>query len=310
MSYILGGTHGEQNTFEKNIASFALLSIHESQSLVNTTRAFTVPQGNSLVIPKMGKPITFQDYNDAGTALPKAGNGVVQTPDIEQVSVTATEVIAITEYSKSIASTAAFGLAQSLGANLAAAYLEKIDQRVAKAYTEFQSGADVLYTGQQDGFDRIQSLGEVELALNGSVVGLVRKVKAKWHKYGLPGNPVIVLHPDQAEDLLAELTGAAVASTNGTSLSSLGDRLLESGMREVTVYGVRVMFSRFLATAGSDLVGAYYTQDAIAGLQKETFEVMSGVHPYGRTNWITAQGYFGANVIDERMGGKIIIKTA
>ena len=310
MSYQLIGTHGEANTFEKNIANFALLSIHESQNLMSTTRGFTVPQGNTLVLPKMGKPITFQDYNDTGTALPKAGNGIVQTPDIEQVSVNATEVIAVTEYSKSIASTAAFGLAQSLGANLASAYMEKVDQRVAKSFTEFQTGADVLYTGQADGFNRIQSLGEVELALNGSVVQMVRKIKAKWHKYGLPGAPVVVLHPDQAESLLGELTGAAVASTNGTSLSSLGDRLLENDMREVTIYGIRVMFSRFLATAGSDLVGAYYTQDAIASLTKETFEVMTGVHPYGRTNWITAQGYFGVNVIDERLGGKIVIKTA
>jgi hypothetical protein len=45
MAYVLNGSNGEANGFERNIASFALMAVHESSGLVNFTNVVTPTQG-------------------------------------------------------------------------------------------------------------------------------------------------------------------------------------------------------------------------------------------------------------------------
>ena len=89
MAYVLNGANNEADGFTAAIAGFALRAMHESVGLVNTTNVVTPTQGNELLVPNFA-PITYQDYNPAGTGGTwGTGNSVVQNPALEQQSITA-----------------------------------------------------------------------------------------------------------------------------------------------------------------------------------------------------------------------------
>ena len=212
-----------------------------------------------------------------------------------QGSVTASPAVATTAFDIFYGWTTSFQLAATLGAELGESFAEKVDQRVAAAFLSFKvSPANSYYATSADGFDRVLSLGAMELVASGatgssatpgfssdSVLEMIRNVKQNWKVARMPGNPVIVIDSNGNDGdvgstlnrLLKELTGAAVggASSGGSNLSALGNELLASGKIE-NIYGCQVMATTFLPAATrtilgdagqSCIVGAYFGDSAV-----------------------------------------------
>ena len=331
MAYILGGDSGEGYGFEKAIANFAIRAVHESVGLVNLTSVVTPTQGNVFEIPTFA-PITYQDYNPAGSGGNVSGNASEQNPALGQNSITASPTAAATAFDIFYGWTTAFNLAASLGAELGESFAEKVDQRVAQAFLSFKATpGNNYYDTSADGFDRVMALGAQELWApdvggNGaaaagfsatSVLELIRNVKLNWKKARLPGSPVLVLDQDTQFRLLGELTGGAVSQTGGSNLSDLGNELLASGKIE-NIYGCMVMFTTFLPrvtrVVGNQssvaLVGAYFGDQAVYTVMKQGLEIKMGEKPGGLQMWITGVGYFGSGAGDLRRGGAINIQLA
>ena len=331
MAYILGGSSGESNGFEKAIANFAIRAVHESTGLVNMTTVVTPTQGNVFEIPIFA-PITYQDYNPAGSGGDVQGDASEQNPTLGQNSITASPAVAATAFDIFYGWTTSFNLAASLGAELGDSFAEKVDQRVAKAYTSFKAtpGNTNYSSTPVDGFARPTQLGAMELRAVGasggtptagftsaSVLELVRNVKQNWKRARLPGNPSLVLDVDYSMTrLLSELTGGAVSQSGGSNLSDLGNELLRDGKIE-NIYGCQVMFTTFLSTASravaggsaeNVLVGAYYGDQAVYTVMKQGLEIKMGEKPGGLQQWLTGIGYFGCGVGDLRRGGAINIE--
>ena len=344
MAYVLGGGNSESNGFEKAIANFAIRAVHESTGLVNFTTVVTPTQGNVFEIPIFA-PITYQDYNPAGSGGNVQGNASEQNPALGQNSITASPTVAATAFDIFYGWTTAFNLASALGSELGESYAEKVDQRVAKAFTSFKATvSNANYSTSSDGFTRPSQLGAMELLVSGatggtvtpgftavSVLELVRNVKQAWKTARLPGSPVLVLDSNGASEgdvagqtgsslnrLLAELSGGAVSQSGGANLSDLGNELLRTGRIE-NVYGCQIMFTTFLstasraiagATAADCLVGAYFGDQALYTVLKEGLEIKMGEKPGGLQMWLTGIGYFGSGVGDLRRGGAINIQQA
>jgi hypothetical protein len=326
MAYILNGSSGESSGFEKAIAGFALRAVHESQGLVNMTSVVTPTQGNQFEIPSFA-PITYQDYNPAGTGGTVSGDASEQNPAISQNSITATPAVAATAFDIFYGWTTSFQLAATLGSELGDSYAEKVDQRVAKAFTAFKATpGNTNYSASVDGFTRASALGAMELRASGATGGtatagftsatvmeLIRNVKQNWKRARLPGAPVVVLDGDYSyARLLGELTGGAV----NNNLSDMGNELLSTGAIQ-NIYGVTVMFTTFLPTASravaggaaeNVLVGAYFDQSAIYTVLKNGLEIKMGEKPGGLQQWLTGVAYFGSGVGDGRRGGAINIE--
>jgi len=103
MAYVLGGGQNEADGFTTAIANFALRAMHESTGLVEFTQVVAPNQGNQYLVPNFA-PITYQDYNPAGSAT---GDGfgspplaVEQNPALGQGSITATPAVAATAFDK------------------------------------------------------------------------------------------------------------------------------------------------------------------------------------------------------------------
>lgn len=331
MAYVLSGGNGESNGFEKAIANFAIRAVHESMGLVNTTTVVTPTQGNVFEIPIFA-PITYQDYNPAGSGGNVQGNASEQNPALGQNSITASPTVAATAFDIFYGWTTAFNLAATLGAELGESYAEKVDQRVAGAFTSFKATvSNAFYSPTpSDGFARPTQLGAMELRAVGatggtptagftatSVLELVRLVKQNWKSSRLSGSPMIVLDTQASMTrLLGELTGGAVSTTGGSNLSDLGNELLRTGRIE-NVYGCAVMFTTFLTTASravaggaaeNVLVGAYYADQALYTVLKEGLQIKMGEKPGGLQMWLTGIGYFGSGVGDLRRGGAINVE--
>ena len=326
MAYILGGSSGESNGFEKAIAGFALRAVHESQGLVNMTSVVTPTQGNQFEIPSFA-PITYQDYNPAGTGGTVSGDASEQNPAITQHSITATPAVAATAFDIFYGWTTSFQLAATLGSELGDSYAEKVDQRVAAAFTAFKATpGNTNYSASVDGFTRASALGAMELRASGATGGtatagftsatvmeLIRNVKQNWKRARLPGSPVVVLDGDHSyARLLGELTGGAVSN----NLSDMGNELLSTGAIQ-NIYGVTVMFTTFLPTASravaggaaeNVLVGAYFDSSAIYTVLKNGLEIKMGEKIGGLQQWLTGIAYFGSGVGDGRRGGAINIE--
>ncbi len=326
MAYILNGSSGESSGFEKAIAGFALRAVHESQGLVNMTSVVTPTQGNTFEIPSFA-PITYQDYNPAGTGGTVSGDASEQNPSIAQNSITASPAVAATAFDIFFGWTTSFQLAATLGSELGDSYAEKVDQRVAKAFTSFKATpGNTNYSASVDGFTRASALGAMELRASGATGGtatagftsatvmeLIRNVKQNWKRARLPGSPVVVLDGDYSyARLLGELTGGAVSN----NLSDMGNELLSTGAIQ-NIYGVSVMFTTFLPTASravaggsaeNVLVGAYFDQSAIYTVLKNGLEIKMGEKPGGLQQWLTGVAYFGSGVGDGRRGGAINIE--
>jgi hypothetical protein len=326
MAYILGGSSGESNGFEKAIAGFALRAVHESQGLVNMTSVVTPTQGNQFEIPSFA-PITYQDYNPAGTGGTVSGDASEQNPAITQHSITATPAVAATAFDIFYGWTTSFQLAATLGSELGDSYAEKVDQRVAAAFTAFKATpGNTNYSASVDGFTRASALGAMELRASGATGGtatagftsatvmeLIRNVKQNWKRARLPGAPVVVLDGDYSyARLLGELTGGAV----NNNLSDMGNELLSTGAIQ-NIYGVTVMFTTFLPTASravaggaaeNVLVGAYFDSSAIYTVLKNGLEIKMGEKIGGLQQWLTGIAYFGSGVGDGRRGGAINIE--
>ena len=330
MAYILGGSSGESNGFEKAIANFAIRAVHESAGLVNMTTVTTPTQGNVFEIPIFA-PITYQDYTPSGSGGDVSGDASEQNPTLGQNSITASPAVAATAFDIFYGWTTSFNLAASLGAELGDSFAEKVDQRVAAGFTSFKATvSNTNYSSTADGFTRPTALGAMELRAAGasggtatagftatSVLELVRLVKQNWKRARLPGNPTIVLDVDYSMTrLLGELTGGAVSQSGGSNLSDLGNELLRDGKIE-NIYGCQVMFSTFLSTASraiaggsaeNVLVGAYFGDQAVYTVMKQGLEIKMGEKPGGLQQWITGIGYFGSGVGDKRRGGAINIE--
>jgi hypothetical protein len=331
MAYILGGSSGESNGFEKAIANFALRAVHESTGMVNLTTVVTPTQGNTFEIPTFSA-ITYQDYNPAGIGGNVQGDASEQNPTLGQNSITATPTVAATAFDIFYGWTTSFQLAATLGAELGDSYAEKVDQRVAAAFQGFKAtpGNTLVSPTPVDGFARPTALGAMELRAAGatggtptagftatSVLELIRLVKQNWKKARLAGSPVIVLDVDTTMTrMLAELTGGAVNQGGGSNLSDLGNELLRSGRIE-NIYGCQIMFTTFLSTASRSiaggtaenvLVGAYFGDSAVYTVLKNGLEIKMGEKPGGLQQWLTGIGYFGSGVGDLRRGGAINIE--
>jgi hypothetical protein len=277
-------------------------------------------------------PITYADYNPAGTGGNVSGDASEQNPTLGQNSITASPAVAATAFDIFYGWTTSFNLAASLGAELGESYAEKVDQRVAKSFTSFKAtpGNTNYSTTPVDGFARPTALGAMELRAEGatggtatagftatSVLELIRHVKQNWKKARLPGNPVVVLDVDYSMNrLLSELTGGAVSQSGGSNLSDLGNELLRSGKIE-NIYGVQVMFTTFLSTASravaggaaeNVLVGAYFGSDAVYTVLKQGLEIKMGEKPGGLQQWVTGVAYMGSGVGDLRRGGAVNIE--
>ena len=328
MAYILGGGNSEGYGFEKAIANFAIKAVHESIGLVNMTTVVTPTQGNVFEIPIFA-PITYQDYNPAGSGGDVQGNASEQNPALGQNSITASPTAAATAFDIFYGWTTAFNLAESLGSELGESFAEKVDQRVAYAFRDFKTSAlNEYYATSADGFDRVKRLGAMELQAVGdtggtpvpqftarSVLELIRNVKLNWKKARLPGSPAIVLSQDEQFRLLGELTGGAVSQTGGSNLSDLGNELLASGKIE-NIYGCMVMFTTFLSTATENvagqsgiscLIGGYIGDQAVYTVMKQGLDIKMGEKPGGLQMWLTGIGYFGSGAGDLRRGGAILI---
>ena len=342
MAYVLGGGDGEAFGFTTAISNFALRAMHESIGLVNLTNVVAPTQGNQFLVPNFA-PITYADYNPAGTGGTwGTGDATVQNPALTQGSVTASPAVATTAFDIFYGWTTSFQLAATLGAELGESFAEKVDQRVAAAFLSFKvSPANSYYATSADGFDRVLSLGAMELVASGatgtsatagfssdSVLEMIRNVKQNWKVARMPGNPVIVIDSNGNDGdvgstlnrLLKELTGAAVggASSGGSNLSALGNELLASGKIE-NIYGCQVMATTFLPAATrtilgdagqSCIVGAYFGDSAVFTCIKEGLALKQGEVPGGLQIWLTSVGYFGAGVGDLRRGGAINIAQA
>jgi hypothetical protein len=330
MAYILGGSSGEAYGFEKAIANFAIRAVHESTGLVNLTSVVTPTQGNVFEIPLFA-PITYQDYNPAGSGGNVSGNASEQNPALGQNSITATPTAAATAFDIFYGWTTAFNLAATLGAELGESFAEKVDQRVALAFASFKATvSNSYYATSADGFDRVEELGAMELQVVGdsggtptagftatSVLELVRNVKANWKKARLPGSPALVIDVDTQYRLLGELTGGAISQTGGSNLSDLGNELLSTGKIE-NIYGCMVMVTTFLSSASRTiaaqasiacLVGGYIGAQAVYTVMKQGLEIKMGEKPGGLQMWLTGVGYFGSGAGDLRRGGAINIAT-
>jgi len=331
MAYILGGSSGESNGFEKAIANFALRAVHESTGMVNLTTVVTPTQGNTFEIPTFSA-ITYQDYVPSATTGTVQGNASEQNPTLGQNSITASPTVAATAFDIFYGWTTSFNLAASLGAELGESYAEKVDQRVAAAFQGFKAtpGNTLISPTPVDGFARPTALGAMELRAVGatggtptagftadSVLELIRLVKQNWKKARLAGSPVIVLDVDTTMTrMLAELTGGAVNQGGGSNLSDLGNELLRSGRIE-NIYGCQIMFTTFLSQASRSiaggsaenvLVGAYFGDSAVYTVLKNGLEIKMGEKPGGLQQWLTGIGYFGSGVGDLRRGGAINIE--
>jgi hypothetical protein len=330
MSYVLGGSHGESNAFEKTIAGFALKAVHESTGLVTTTTVVNPTQGDTFVIPSFA-PITYQDYNPAATTGSVSGDADEQNPAMTQRSIIATPAVAATAFDVFLGWTTSFPLAAALGEELGQSFGEKVDQRVAASFTSFKaSPSNTMITPTPvDGAARPTALGAMELLKSGStaaagdtagftsftVLELIRNIKQNWKRSRLPGNPMIILDTDRTMSrLLGELTGGAV----NNNLSDLGNELLRTGSIS-NIYGCSVMFSTFLPTSSRSVrggaaetvsVGAYYSDQAIYTVLKQDLMIKTGEKPGGLQNWLTGMGFFGSGVADQRRGGAINIELA
>jgi hypothetical protein len=303
MAYVLGGSNNEADGFTTAIANFALRAMHESTGLVEFTQVVAPNQGNQYLVPNFA-PITYQDYNPAGSA---GGDGfgspplaVEQNPALGQGSITATPAVAATAFDVFFAWTTSFELAATLGAELGESYGEKVDIRVCEAFTSFKAtpGNTNYSPTPADGFARPTQLGAMELAESGttvtpaaggtagfsaaSVLDLIRLVKQNYKVARLPGTPIIVLDSNgDAEGsvagqtgsslnrLLAELTGGAVSQSGGSNLSALGNELLSTGRIE-SVYGCMVMFTTFLSTASRTFLSSGPFSVLVGGYFHET----------------------------------------
>jgi hypothetical protein len=344
MAYVLGGSNNEADGFTTAISNFALRAMHESNGLVNLTNVVAPTQGQTFLVPNFA-PITYQDYNPAGSGgTYGTGNAVVQNPALGQGSITATPAVAQTAFDIFYGWTTSFTLAATLGAELGESFAEKVDQRVTAAFLGFKATpGNTYYTDTPaDGFPRVLQLGAMELAESGNalanatvgfsdntVLGTIRNIKQNFKVARMPGTPVIVLDSNGSAEgtvagqtgsslnrLLAELTGGAVSQSGGSNLSALGNELLATGKIE-SVYGCMVMFTTFLQTASrtflgvatqSVLVGAYFGDSALFTVMKEGLQLKQGEVPGGLQIWLTGVGYFGAGVGDLRRGGAINIQ--
>lgn len=288
MAYVLGGGQNEADGFTTAISNFALRAMHESTGLVDFTQVVAPNQGNQYLVPNFA-PITYQDYNPAGSAN-NSGFGspplaVEQNPALGQGSITATPAVAATAFDVFYAWTTSFELAATLGAELGESYGEKVDARVCAAFLSFKAtpGNTNYSPAPADGFARPTELGAMEIigATNTSgtwtqgftsntVLGLVRNVKQNYKVARLPGTPIIVLDSNgdaqtqsgytggevgsSLNRMLAELTGGAVSQSGGANLSALGNELLSTGRIE-SVYGCAVLFTTFLSSAVRTVVG-------------------------------------------------------
>lgn len=331
MAYVLGGGNNESDGFERAIANFAIRAVHESTGLVNTTTVVTPTQGNVFEIPIFA-PITYQDYNPAGTGGNVQGNASEQNPALGSNSITASPMVAATAFDIFYGWTTSFNLAATLGAELGESYAEKVDQRVAAAFLGFKAtpGNTNYSPTPADGFARPTQLGAMELRAVGatggtatagftatSVLELVRLVKQNWKSSRLPGSPMLVLDTQGTmARMLGELTGGAVSQTGGANLSDLGNELLRTGRIE-NVYGCMVMFTTFLSGATRAIaggtpenvyVGAYYGDQAIYTVLKEGLQIKMGEKPGGLQMWLTGIGYSGSGVGDLRRGGAVNIE--
>lgn len=290
------GPNNEADGFTTAIASFALRAMHESIGLVNMTNVVTPTQGNEFLVPNFA-PITYQDYNPAGTGGTwSTGNAVVQNPALGQGSITATPAVASTAFDIFYGWTTSFQLAATLGGELGESFAEKVDQRVTAAFLQFKvDPGNTFYPTSADGFDRVLELGAMELMAAGlapntagwttgftsnSVLELVRNVKQNFKVARMPGAPVIVLDSNGYVEeatvnaiggsgssltrLLAELTGGAVASSGGSNLSALGNELLATGKIE-SVYGCQIMFTTFLQPTTRVFLGQQSASNALVG---------------------------------------------
>ena len=326
MAYVLGGSAGESNAFEKAISGFCLRAVHASSGLVDATRVATISQGTTYVIPKFA-PLSYQDYDPAATSGSVAGDADEQVPSIEQSTITATPAVATTAFDAFLAKTTAFDLASAIGSELGESFAEKVDQRVAKAFLSFKATpGNTNYATSADGFARPSALGAMELRASGATGGtattgftsstvseLVRNVRSVWQNAGLSGTPVIVLDTQVSQTrLLGELTGGAV----NNNISNLGNELLQNG-NIANLYGCRVLFTRFLSTASRAVaggsaenvrVGAYMGDDTVYTVMKSGLEIKMGEKPGGLQMWITGLGFFGSGVADGRRGGAINVE--
>jgi hypothetical protein len=167
MAYILGGGNSEGYGFEKAIANFAIRAVHESIGMVNMTTVVTPTQGNVFEIPIFA-PITYQDYNPAGSGGDVQGDASEQNPALGQNSITASPTAAATAFDIFYGWTTAFNLAATLGAELGESFAEKVDIRVAKAFASFKATvSNTYYATSADGFDRPSALGAMELLFPG-----------------------------------------------------------------------------------------------------------------------------------------------
>lgn len=334
MAYVLGGGNNEADGFTTAIANFALRAMHESNGMVGLTNVVQPTQGNEFLVPNFA-PITYADYNPAANS--GTGNAVEQNPALAQESITATPTVAATAFDVFYAWTTSYQLAATLGAELGESFAEKVDQRVAKAFTSFKAtpGNTNYGTTPADGFARVLQLGAMELIPSGatasaptagftsnSVVAMIRNIKQNFKVARMPGSPVIVVDSNGNDGvvgstlnrLLSELTGGAVSQSGGSNLSALGNELLSSGRIE-NIYGCQVMSTSFLSSAtrtvdgasASVLVGAYFGDSAIFTVIKEGLQIKQGEKPGGLQMWLTGLGYMGSGAGDLRRGGAINI---
>lgn len=312
MSYLLGGSNGESNAFEKTMANSAIEVLHESQGLVALTNVVAPNQGNTYKVPSMS-PISFGDYDEAAGT----GTGVgEQNVALGAKEITATPAVAQSGFGKFIGWTTAFDLAANIGAELGMSFAEKVDQRVAGAFTGFKAttGNTNFTVAYGDGFDRVSAIGALELlavgdtasgaAASETVVGLIRKVVSAWRKSRNPGRPVIVLGPEEADRLLAELTDPT------KNLSALGNELQTTGQVQ-NLYGATLVFTTFLASASravdgaaaaSVRVGAAIGSQALITVMNQGLNISMGDKDGGLQTWVTGLGYFGAGVANTSRG--------
>ena len=336
MAYVLGGANNEADGFTTAIANFALRAMHESNGMVDYTNVVTPTQGNEFLVPNF-QAITYQDYNPAGAGGSTGfGNADEQNPSLAQNSITATPAVAATAFDVFYGWTTSFQLASTLGAELGESFSEKVDQRVAAAFSAFKdSPGNTMAATSADGFARVAQLGAIELLPSGAtpaaptagftattVLEAVRLIKQNFKVARMPGSPVIVIDANGNDGvvgstltrLLGELTGGAV----NNNISALGNELLATGMIE-NIYGCRVVSTTFLGAASrtvdgvpnaSVLVGAYFGDSALFTVIKEGLQIKSGEKPGGLQAWLTGLGYFGSGVGDLRRGGAINIVQA
>ena len=321
MAYVLGGSSGESLGFEKSIANFALMAVHESTGLVNVTNVVTPTQGNVFEIPRFA-PVTWQDYNPAGSGG-FTGDAVEQNPALLQSSITATPTVAATAFDIFYGYTTSFQLAATLGQEIGESFNEKVDQRICAAFKSYKlTAGNTNYATSADGFVRPSALGMLELLFAAgtadadsanSVLGLIRMVAGKWKAARLPGRPIVVLDSNGVGSsytrLLGELTGGAVSQSGGADLSMLGNELLSSGMIQ-NIYGIQVVFTSFLATEGNNLVGAYFDSASLYTVVKEGMNIKTGEKDGGLQAWLTGTAYMGAGIGDPRRGGAVLIQQA